>query len=1145
MKRIMRSSTHFFRSVLLGSQFRSVVTLFLCFAALQSIGQQPELTVQQGLKKFSHVALSGDGNYFSTHNEEAIQVWNARNGNLIRSLTADRGMYLNTWISKNGDFLFAGGTYDATWRRYTVADGKFIDSARNSKYYVRSIDYCEESALLATCSGDQSFTVWDLKSGRRMKVDSAHDIKIDRIQISADGKYVLTQGFETRLWDGENGKLIREFDVKTVSAALSRNGKYIALGEKTYVKGNDPQQISIWTTDGLKEIQRFTAHDDYIYSLDFSEDGSLLASGSGDASAKVWETVSGKLLHSFQIGGLAEQPDPNDQSIIYAPKYTGTVGTVDLSDNGQTLLTEFRQREIAIWDVKSGIKLSEPASGIEPVYSIDVNDRDELILATGNEVDILSLKDFSLIKNYQIANPRSVSLTGKVLTVLTNNGISSMCAYTYDTLHPARSTPVGFHGCSDYKNGNWVFPSGLGWVVINLDSGFVTCRVEATQEYRNPVCVSSSHVFYGVYGQGLDPQQQWVEMGSQEQRMVSVKKMYAPDKIMNGVAAFSLETCERTGIALEHDDEVSAMAYHEESDILAVCTRRGTIYFRKGKDLSLLSKTSISPDLKSLYVIHSARFNKSGNKLLMACSDKDLVEYDIREDALRYHVGHLSNVNAAVYNSDESRIISCSYDGTIKIWSSDGGLLSSLIVNGGNPLVYTPDFYYYAPKSRLSGLVFRIGKEVFPYYQFDMKYHRPDIVFERLGIGDPALIGAYREAHRKRLINSGIDANSLDIVGSEVPELRFASDDIPAVTDSRQFRFKTEFRSPGSPLSEYQVWVNGVPAGKSTWVKFGNEVQQSAMLEISVDLSSGKNKIEMACRTANGVESLKRSFDIIGPDMNEPRTTYVVAVSVSHFNDSEMDLKYAVKDGKDFIDAFADRSMKGRKVQTFFLFNSEVTPANLQKLKENLLKSKVDDEVLLYVSGHGLLGEDFTWYFAGTETNFDRPIEGGIPYGQIEGILDGIPARNRILFMDACHSGALDSDTTASKAPERAPELVSTEFGRKGGKTRSERSVSLQNSFQLMQDQFANLKRGAGVQVISAAAGDSYALESDKWQNGVFTYSLLKGLKQKQADLNKDGTIYFSELRDFVTSEVVKQTKGKQKPTMRMEQLERDIVLWE
>jgi uncharacterized caspase-like protein len=95
-----------------------------------------------------------------------------------------------------------------------------------------------------------------------------------------------------------------------------------------------------------------------------------------------------------------------------------------------------------------------------------------------------------------------------------------------------------------------------------------------------------------------------------------------------------------------------------------------------------------------------------------------------------------------------------------------------------------------------------------------------------------------------------------------------------------------------------------------------------------------------------------------------------------------------------------------------------------------------------------------------------------------------------------------------------------------------------------MQELFANLQRGSGAAVITASSGVEYALESQKWKNGVFTYSVLEGLQSKKADTNKDGEVRVSELRDYVVRRVKELTNGQQTPTSRQESIEFDFRVW-
>jgi uncharacterized caspase-like protein len=155
-------------------------------------------------------------------------------------------------------------------------------------------------------------------------------------------------------------------------------------------------------------------------------------------------------------------------------------------------------------------------------------------------------------------------------------------------------------------------------------------------------------------------------------------------------------------------------------------------------------------------------------------------------------------------------------------------------------------------------------------------------------------------------------------------------------------------------------------------------------------------------------------------------------------------------------------------------------------------------------------------------------------------LLDGIRSRKKLLLVDTCHSGEVDKDHVELVRAEQKPEdAVKVRAFR--GLTRVSPRVGLGNSYQLLQEMFADLRRGTGALVISSAGGAEYALESATWNNGVFTHALLRGLKG-EADRDQDGRVQVSELRDFVEQEVQRLTAGRQSPTARRENLVVDFT---
>jgi hypothetical protein len=153
-------------------------------------------------------------------------------------------------------------------------------------------------------------------------------------------------------------------------------------------------------------------------------------------------------------------------------------------------------------------------------------------------------------------------------------------------------------------------------------------------------------------------------------------------------------------------------------------------------------------------------------------------------------------------------------------------------------------------------------------------------------------------------------------------------------------------------------------------------------------------------------------------------------------------------------------------------------------------------------------------------------------------LLNEIPARKKMLLIDACHSGEVDTDEVVTDA-ENLNEDNNSDTERAG-----DQKILSQSAFELMKHMFADIRKGTGSTVISSAGGAEYAYESAKTKNGIFTYIFINGITSRKADLNKDGKIMVSEMRDYLMENVSKMTNGYQNPTCRRQNLEFDFVIW-
>jgi uncharacterized caspase-like protein len=99
-----------------------------------------------------------------------------------------------------------------------------------------------------------------------------------------------------------------------------------------------------------------------------------------------------------------------------------------------------------------------------------------------------------------------------------------------------------------------------------------------------------------------------------------------------------------------------------------------------------------------------------------------------------------------------------------------------------------------------------------------------------------------------------------------------------------------------------------------------------------------------------------------------------------------------------------------KKIKTIEIKDKEATVPNIIEAKKTLRESDINDVVIVFFAGHGLLDFDMDYYLATTDINFYEPSENGLKYDMFEDLLNGIPARKKILFIDACHSGEVDKD---------------------------------------------------------------------------------------------------------------------------------------
>lgn len=290
---------------------------------------------------------------------EQITVENADRVQLIETLRIpdyieSHWHQCNTVFSPDGRFL-AGACGKSTVSIWEVRTLQLHKTLYETPKAIVSCEFSPDSRMLA-CAGFQNrdVTLWDVESGERIERFRC-DSNVFDVDFSPDGQRLaavsvfslsMNTGEERNgaihLWDITTGELLWENETITprsfISVSYHPNGEVIAygkerggagivdaetgevllhfdtdgnynIGDLTYspsgnllAVGKDDYLIYIWDTTDYSLITTLDEHQNYVNGVVFSDDETLLVSGSGelDRTLGIWAVEDFQLLTQLE-----------------------------------------------------------------------------------------------------------------------------------------------------------------------------------------------------------------------------------------------------------------------------------------------------------------------------------------------------------------------------------------------------------------------------------------------------------------------------------------------------------------------------------------------------------------------------------------------------------------------------------------------------------------------------------------------------------------------------------------------------------------------------------------------------------------------------------------------------------------------------
>lgn len=257
----------------------------------------------------------------SASEDNTVRLWNVESWDYVGAFEGHRGSVNSVVFSPDGRFLVSVGD-DDTVKLWDAKSRHQIETLTGHSKNVKSVAFSSNGITLASGSDDGTIFFWDLSL-----FGATPDTPPTTASPQTSPELLLPR---RPPYNALPNEILAKFEpgCSVYTVAFSPDGSILA-------SGGDDSTVRLWNVDSKRELKTFTEHSDWVEFVDFSPDGRILASASTDGSVKLWSVYSHRKLatlkHDDWVESVAFSPNTNRQLLATSGGTDGSIKVWDIS----------------------------------------------------------------------------------------------------------------------------------------------------------------------------------------------------------------------------------------------------------------------------------------------------------------------------------------------------------------------------------------------------------------------------------------------------------------------------------------------------------------------------------------------------------------------------------------------------------------------------------------------------------------------------------------------------------------------------------------------------------------------------------------------------------------------------------------------